>query len=133
MNNKTILLVYSNSCGHCKDFMPEWHKFKNDNTFLNKNNINVIDIETQTYDKLIKLFTDLPVVDGVPSIYLLTNNNIKNYISYNGERNSQSIKEFIIKNNKQNGGYKKKTLKTRRRNKMKKNKTYEVSKCFGFF
>ena len=102
MNNKTILLVYSNSCGHCKDFMPEWHKFKNDNTFLNKNNINVIDIESQTYDKLIKLFTELPVVDGVPSIYLLTNDNIKNYISYNGERNSQSIKDFIIKNKKQN-------------------------------
>jgi thiol-disulfide isomerase/thioredoxin len=133
MNNKTILLVYSNSCGHCKDFMPEWHKFKNDNTFLNKNNINVIDIESETYDNLIKLFTDLPVVVGVPSIYLLTNDNIKNYVSYDGERNSQSIKEFILKNNKQNGGNKTKKRKIFTKYKTKKIKKNKTSKCFGIF
>jgi len=133
MNNKTILLVYSNSCGHCKDFMPEWHKFKNDNTFLNKNNINVIDIESETYDNLIKLFTDLPVVVGVPSIYLLTNDDIKNYVSYDGERNSQSIKEFILKNNKQNGGNKTKKRKIFTKYKKKKIKKNKTSKCFGIF
>jgi len=66
MNNKTILLVYSNSCGHCKDFMPEWHKFKNDNTFLNKNNINVIkneisslNLSKENIDEIIKPFKKL--------------------------------------------------------------------------
>jgi thiol-disulfide isomerase/thioredoxin len=96
LKENTIFFIYSNSCGHCIDFKPEWEKFKI------KNKINIVEIESDALIEINKshkvIFKKICPSNGLvyfPMIVLLNNNSkTKKYI-YDGERKSKIIKKYV--------------------------------------
>jgi thiol-disulfide isomerase/thioredoxin len=97
LKENTVFFVYSNSCGHCIDFKPEWEKFKT------RNKINIVEIESDALIEINKsyksIFKKVCPSNGLvyfPMIVLLNNNSnkTKKYI-YEGERKSKIIKKYV--------------------------------------
>jgi thiol-disulfide isomerase/thioredoxin len=87
INNPSLILFHADWCGHCKTFMPIWDKFKNQ---INTKNYNIIQIESKNP------FTNkIQVLQGYPSVFYINNNKA---IEYNGDRNVNSLINFINKN-----------------------------------
>ncbi len=91
---RKIRLFYADWCGHCKGFMPEWNKFSE---YSNKNfpDLVVEKINGDSNKESIKKLIQEEGVDGFPTV-IFYNNGKK--IIYEGERNMQSLVEFIKKN-----------------------------------
>lgn len=91
---RKIRLFYADWCGHCKMFMPDWNKFTE---YANKNfsDLVVEKINGDSNKESVKKLIQEEGVDGFPTV-IFYNNNKK--IRYEGERNMQSLVEFI-KNN----------------------------------
>jgi thioredoxin-like negative regulator of GroEL len=86
-SGKELVLVHMNNCGHCKKMMPEWKKCKKQNN----TGIKIVDYEMNTTKgkDLVKKHN----INGFPTILLIENG--KKLDTYNGERTSESILEFM--------------------------------------
>lgn len=96
-SSKTICLIHSETCRHCKKMMPQWKNFVSNNP----TNVKVKTLEANNdHDKVeIKTLTDKfnIEVDGYPSIYLLDEetNTAK---PYSGGRTEEEFKKFCKDN-----------------------------------
>ena len=84
-----MLLFKADWCGHCKHFLPTWEKISKDSNL--KVNFKMFDSEQNK--KEIKQYN----VQGFPTIMFKSGNEL---IEYNGSRDENSIKEFILSYNK---------------------------------
>lgn len=93
-------LFHAKWCGHCKNFMPEWTKFKNKiaNIGGKHNNINITTHEFE--DK--ELSREKPVtingkpIEGFPTIKItITKNGRTREIDYEGKRKADELFWFI--------------------------------------
>lgn len=81
LNKKQVILYYADWCGHCKQFKPEWEKFKKiaknvtTKEFTCDNNKNGCD-----------------KIKGYPTIIILNNGK---RIEYEGERTANALVNFI--------------------------------------
>lgn len=93
-NNKhKLCLYYSNHCGHCHHFLPEWKKLKEHIEKSNLNNIiELSDIDCNT-DKSVCVQNN---IYGVPTVILHKLN--KTNLTYEGSRDMNGLLEFIEKN-----------------------------------
>jgi hypothetical protein len=88
-----LCLYYTNQCGYCRQFLPEWKKLKSEILLSEVNNkIDVIEYNCEN-DKEICMNAN---IRGYPTVifHKLENDEIKN-ISYDGPRESQSIIKFV--------------------------------------
>ena len=90
-NNKNDLYLFKAEwCGHCQAFKNEWENLKKDNE-LNKK-VNFITFDSEKDAIKIKEWK----INGYPTILLKKND--ATAVEYFGNRNINSIKEFINKN-----------------------------------
>ncbi len=101
MSKSTIILLYSDNCGHCKQFKPVWNKVKNEN----KNNI-FIEYDIQNHGQLYQQFLQkvpenqrgVPLILKTKSIYspdLINQIEFENFDEY--PRTETNFKNFINK------------------------------------
>jgi len=86
---KTLLFVHMNGCGHCETLMPEWDKFVNEN----ETNIKTRKVETKTDPTLANKYK----IEGYPTILLLGSNGEK-LDTYDGERTSDALLDYVKEN-----------------------------------
>jgi len=93
-SSKTLCLIHSEKCGHCKDMMPEWKKFSE----KNKTNVKVKTLEAKKNEGEIKTLTDKFKldIDGYPSIYLL-DEETNTAQPYSGGRKCDEFEAFCNK------------------------------------
>jgi thiol-disulfide isomerase/thioredoxin len=84
LNNPSIILFYANWCGYCKEFMPNWNRFK---MLLQDKEINIYEIESSN-----KFINKIKNFNGFPSIYYIDNNQV---IEYNDKRDYKSLINFV--------------------------------------
>lgn len=92
-NEIALALFHADWCGHCKRFMPEWQKAKaqlNNTRTKNGKLIKCVDIESKN-EEVMKQHG----VDSYPTIMIITENS---KVVFNGERNVNSLKEFVEEN-----------------------------------
>lgn len=104
LKENTIILIHSNTCGHCISFKPEWDKFKKLKFHYDTNKkLNIIQIESEALIELNKnhknIYKKIVPSNGLvyfPMIIILNNNDskTKKYL-YESERKVSSIKKFI--------------------------------------
>ena len=82
----TILVIYTNSCPHCRDFAPKYVNISNH--FINNKNITFLRINSNVYDLFMDNITEFKVY-GVPSIFFYTN---EKFIEY---KESRDVDYFI--------------------------------------
>ena len=91
-NLNKICLYYSNNCGHCHHFMPEWKKFKE---HVEKSDLNKV-LEVKEYDCSVeKDKCRENNINGVPAVILHKDGQ---NIMYDGDRTMNSVIEFVKKN-----------------------------------
>jgi thiol-disulfide isomerase/thioredoxin len=83
-----LMLFKADWCGHCKHFLPTWEKISK-NTDLN------VSFKIFDSDKNRKEIDEYNI-SGFPTIMYKVNNKL---IEYNGDRDENSIKEFILSYN----------------------------------
>ena len=94
--NKTFMLIYMEGCGPCNNVRPEWKKIENVLKELNnRNDIAVVDIDKDLYDKVNYIKTNSP--RGFPTIRYITNkgNLVENYEDSNVKNKDRSIDSFV--------------------------------------
>ena len=87
----TLVLFMSPNCGHCRAMKPEWDTF---NKMYNGNvNIKTIDCSDSSNSQLAREHG----VQGYPTIRYYPNglSDKVSFIEYNGERNANSISDFL--------------------------------------
>lgn len=84
-NGKWVVLYYANWCGHCKNFMPEWDKYKTTNNLP----VKCASVESSVMDKL----QSKPNIDGFPTIKMY--DNMQEIAQFDGERTATSLKSFV--------------------------------------
>lgn len=90
---KCIVLVHASWCGHCHTLRgvvegntdSEWSQFVE----KAKDKVNIFDVEAKAYEKV---KSDVFSVVGYPTIFKFENGESK---EYDGERNAESILEFV--------------------------------------
>lgn len=90
-SSKTLCLIHSKTCGHCKNMINDWNNFEKNN----KTNVKVKTLEAKTDEDEIKTLSDTfnLKIDGYPSIYLLDEE--KNTATpYTGGRTEEDFKKF---------------------------------------
>jgi thiol-disulfide isomerase/thioredoxin len=89
-----ITLFHADWCGHCVDFMPTWERMKKDKNA--RKNIEFEEYEAATLPDLPEetRTVDGEKIDGFPTIKITINDNEYNYM---GNRSSDDIYEFIVK------------------------------------
>jgi len=89
-NKKELVLVHMTGCGHCKTLMPDWESASKEN----KTGINMRSVEMSEKDgpDLCKKHN----ITGFPTMLLLENG--KKIKDYDGERNKNSILQFLQNN-----------------------------------
>ncbi len=83
-----LMLFKADWCGHCKNFLPTWEKISK-NTGLN------VSFKIFDSDKNKKEIDEYNI-SGFPTIMYKVNDKL---IEYNGDRDENSIKEFILSYN----------------------------------
>jgi thiol-disulfide isomerase/thioredoxin len=96
-NNKIFILIYMEGCGPCMNTRPEWEKLKSvlHKKFSNRNDIIIVDIDTDVVDK-VKGIKSKP--NSFPTIRFITNrgNTVENYEdSKVKEENRRTIDSFV--------------------------------------
>ena len=86
-NNKELVLVHMNGCGHCEKLMPHWDSASSEN----KSSVSMRKVEMSQNDgpDLVKEHN----IKGFPSILLLQNG--RKLKEYNGERNKKGLLDFL--------------------------------------
>jgi thiol-disulfide isomerase/thioredoxin len=79
-----LYLFKADWCGHCKHFKPTWEKLQKEM----KDQVEFITYDADTHKKEIQQYA----IQGFPTLVLKTDNKA---IEYNGERDIESLKEFI--------------------------------------
>ena len=87
-NNGSAVLFYAPWCGHCKRMMPEWDKLQQSNSNVSIEKVNCDDNPEMA---------NKHGVNGFPTIKYLPNglNDPNNGVTYNGERNSQALLNWL--------------------------------------
>jgi thioredoxin-like negative regulator of GroEL len=80
-----LMLFKADWCGHCKNFLPTWEKISNDSEL--KVNFKIFDSDKN------KKEIDEYNIQGFPTIMYKLGDKL---IEYNGGRDENSIKEFIL-------------------------------------
>ena len=92
-----ILLVHLKSCPHCIKFMPLWNELKE----KYNNKVQFFELEREELNKIkeknCKKLAFLNDVKSFPSI-MIYNNDSKNHINYEQERNMKKLSNFIESN-----------------------------------
>ena len=88
-NKPELYLFKAEWCGHCKNFISDWEKLKEDPKLKNK--INFITMDSEIDKKIINEWD----IKGFPTIILKKGTNA---IEYNGNRSINNIQTFINKN-----------------------------------
>lgn len=89
----TLVLLYSPSCPHCVNFMPEFNKLPSlAGGFYEVAMVNVNDPNNDE-----KAASMCSTVQGVPTIRLYVNlsDNVDNYFEYKGKRLAHEINKFV--------------------------------------
>ena len=84
--NVHIILFHANWCGHCKNFMPEWEKFKREKNHGCKVS------EHEEADSLSKSLGQQFGVQGYPTIVVKRGDSHEHY---KGDRTSDALKNFV--------------------------------------
>ncbi len=86
-NNRELVFVHMNGCGHCEKLMPHWDAAKSEN----KSSISMRKVEMSEKDgpKLVKEHN----IKGFPTIILLDNG--KKVKEYDGQRNKKGLLDFL--------------------------------------
>ena len=89
--NKTkIILYYSDGCGWCQKFMPEWTRFEQiAKQKLNSLNLQVIKISCDKNQNTCQIEN----IQGYPTVILYKNN--KKITEFSDERTAEKLIEFI--------------------------------------
>ena len=114
--NKILLRYHSPLCTHCVKMGPDWDKVKKDKR-LASSDITIVDANVGIVDGTKHPSAKDVSKKGVPTIYLIEGNNMK---EYNGDRNQEDIVSFVLENSKQSGGKKKKKKIIRRKTQAKR-------------
>jgi len=102
MQENTVLLNHATWCGHCQMFRADWEEFKT----RSQNKVNVVEIESSALDKLRenqKLYKKVVGKDGVvyfPMIIVFiksTGTKSSSKKIYEGNRDADSLSEYVIK------------------------------------
>jgi thioredoxin-like negative regulator of GroEL len=88
MNKNTLYLFKADWCHHCKNFKSTWEKLQDDM----KNKVNFVSFDADKDKKQMTNFN----IQGFPTLVLKQKNKA---IEYVGERDLNSLKEFIDKYN----------------------------------
>jgi thioredoxin-like negative regulator of GroEL len=84
INKNKLYLFKAEWCGHCKNFKSTWEKLQKE---MN-GHVDFVTYDADTHKKEINDFD----IQGFPTLILKTNNKT---IEFNGERDIDSLKEFI--------------------------------------
>lgn len=98
---KTIILIYSHSCGPCQIFLDTWSKFTD---IMNKTNrsYDLIAIETSCLAKITNkqlhittsnMMKKNPFVPNIAKVFYNTHNRL--YMFNNNDRSLSSLKSFV--------------------------------------
>lgn len=89
-NQKELVFIHMDGCGHCKNMMPEWAKA----TKKNNTNIRMRKVERSEEDgpALCNKFN----ISGFPTIILLSGG--EKVKEYDGDRKSDALLEFLRQN-----------------------------------
>jgi len=89
-NQKELVFIHMNGCGHCEKMKPDWKAANKEN----KSSIKMRDVEMSQGDgpELCKKHK----INGFPTIILLENG--QKVSDYNGERSKNGILEFLNSN-----------------------------------
>ena len=87
--NNTLYLFKAEWCGHCKAFKSTWNELQNNVD----NKINFVTYDADKDAKIMKEYN----INGFPTLMIKSDNKI---IEYNGNRDLNSIKDFINTYNK---------------------------------
>ena len=85
-NNKTLVLIKADWCGHCKAFKSTWEQLP-----ANIPNVNFKILDSESNPDEIKKYN----IKGYPTIILETGDK---KIEYNGSRTVKDIKQFVENN-----------------------------------
>ena len=85
-DKNTLVLLHSNSCGHCHTLRPTWDKVKKSLSQSNPN-ISVVELEHSQIDT-----QQFPNIKGYPTIVLVKPNGQR--FEYSGDRSFDSIVSF---------------------------------------
>ena len=90
LKSPTIMYFYAEWCPHCKNFMPEWKKFKEQ---VAGQKINAVERSCVEYADYCSNVTSL---EGYPSIYFIPASGTP--VEYTGPRNAKELLKFYKKN-----------------------------------
>jgi thiol-disulfide isomerase/thioredoxin len=122
-----FMAVTHPDCGHCKDMKPALENFY-ENLKDYSGDVGIFDIHADAISGSRSTIPQLNSVNGFPTL-IITKNNKSDPITYNGNRTTDDMLKFCLKNmnlekitNTIKGG-KKRTKKTRRRKNKRKRQT----------
>ena len=88
-NEMNMCLFYTEWCGHCQNFKPEWEKAKKqlDGKKINGVKVNFHEIDCDKEEDLAKEYN----VSGYPTVKCIKKDEVKDY---DGERSEDAVVEF---------------------------------------
>ena len=111
LEKPTFVWFYGDFCGHCHAMYDDW-KNLNDNSMVTKK-VNLLKIESAQNSML----TKDPNVFGYPTLRLYKISG--GFVEYDGNRDAEDMKKFVVKNTKQQKSTKKKRSKRKRKTQKK--------------
>ena len=122
----SLVKVYHPNCIHCKNLEPNWNKMIHLLKKKYNGNMNVIDAHADVVPMMTPTLNQ--EIQGYPSIFELSNKGEK-MDSYEGNRSSQDILDWVSKTFKKHGIKKKYVTLTRKKDKKsRKGKTGKTGK-----
>lgn len=86
-----MLLVYSDQCGHCRNFMPTYNKLRDE--YKDRNKANVVMMSVTELQKLPDLRNYLKV-DAVPALFLMDGATDR-MMRYEGSRELEPLRKTL--------------------------------------
>jgi len=86
-NSHEVVFYHMNGCGHCKNMMPEWDKFVNENSDISTRKVEASE-GTEAKDKGISSYPTILLLDG----------HGQKVADFNDDRNAAALKKFYDDN-----------------------------------